>query len=96
MKSVVESFAVDKPGVTRSGGARREKGGTKGAWKERLKSSTLKGGVVLDAEETTEGLIEVVELARQAGEKGSVDAWMLLGDLHLVRSALSSLLFEPN
>jgi hypothetical protein len=92
LKSVVERFAVDKPKILTSAGG-KGKGG-RGAWKERLKNSSLKGGVVLDAEETAEGLKEVVELARQAGEKGSLDAWLLLGDIYLVRTLPSP--FSPS
>ncbi|GAA6035230.1 hypothetical protein JCM8097_006429 [Rhodosporidiobolus ruineniae] len=80
LKGVVESFAKDTPRVVTS--SRRRKG-EKAGWKERLRASTLKGGVVLDEEETAEGMKEVVALARQAGEKGSAEGWLLVGDLYL-------------
>ncbi|BGP12880.1 hypothetical protein JCM10213_005166 [Rhodosporidiobolus nylandii] len=80
LSGAVKSFAVDKPrAVVRTSGRQKDVGG----WKERLRSSGLKGGVVLDEDETREGMLEVVELARQAGEKGSAEAWLLLGDLYL-------------
>lgn len=44
---------------------------------------------MLDQEEVGQAMNEVLRLARQAAEAGSAEAWLLLGDLHLV-SALSS------
>ncbi|GAA5916071.1 hypothetical protein JCM6882_008305 [Rhodosporidiobolus microsporus] len=83
LKGAVDRFARDRPRVVSTSKGRRGKGGAATGWKERLRKSGLKGGVVLDEEETREGMLEVLDLARQAGEKGSVDAWLLLGDLHL-------------
>ncbi|GAA6001639.1 hypothetical protein JCM10207_002243 [Rhodosporidiobolus poonsookiae] len=82
LKGAVQAFAVDKP---RAVAARRKATGGKGGegWKERLHKAGLKGGVVLDEEETAEGMQEVLSLARQAGERGSAEAWLLLGALHL-------------
>ncbi|GAA5849904.1 hypothetical protein JCM8547_000949 [Rhodosporidiobolus lusitaniae] len=86
LQGAVKAFAVDPSVVGKvvglSSSGRKSKDGGKG-WKERLKSSALKGGVVLDEEETAEGMREVVELAREAGEKGSPEAWVMLGDLYL-------------
>ncbi|BGP36845.1 ERAD-associated protein [Rhodotorula kratochvilovae] len=82
LKAAVEAFARDKvPAV--GGRARRtgEKGGK--GWKVRLAGAALKGGVVLDPEETAEGMREVLQLAQEAGEKGSAEAYVLLGDLLL-------------
>ncbi|GAA5831897.1 hypothetical protein JCM11251_003924 [Rhodosporidiobolus azoricus] len=83
LKGMVDSFARDKPRAVLSAVKGKKGKGKAEGWKERLRKSGLKGGVVLDEEETSEGMMEVVNLARQAGEKGSLEAWLLLGDLYL-------------
>lgn len=92
LKGAIERFAVDKTaraGKGTSGGRRDGKG-----WKNRLENAVLKGGVVLDREEIEEGMAEVTELLQSAGQRGSAAAWVLLGDLHLVRRDLACVL--PN
>lgn len=61
----------------RGGRVKGEKG-----WREKLASMGTNG--VLAKEEVEEGMKEVLKLARDAGEKGSAEAWVLLGDLYLV------------
>ncbi|GAA5994789.1 ubiquitin ligase complex subunit HRD3 [Rhodotorula paludigena] len=83
LRGAVESFAVDK--VARVGNNKGPRGASpdgKG-WKERLAGAKLKEAVVLEPQEVKEGLREVVELAREAADKGSVEALEFLGDLHL-------------
>ncbi|SCV68301.1 BQ2448_422 [Microbotryum intermedium] len=60
------------------------------AWKHRLanfqhRSATNSGRPrqSLTVDEVTEGLQEVVKLAKEAAETGYAQAWLLLGDLHL-------------
>ena len=45
----------------------------------------LFGAGVLPEDEVREGMGEVIRLARDAAEKGVPEAWLLLGDLYLVR-----------
>lgn len=91
LQGAIESFALDKAPLkgTRRAAAAAAGGaaGGKGArgWKERLASAALKGGVVLEADEVAEGMREVLELARKAGEMGSAQGFVLVGDLYLVR-----------
>ncbi|GAA5988858.1 hypothetical protein JCM11641_005045 [Rhodosporidiobolus odoratus] len=82
LRGAVRGFVVAQPRPLRQGSNKDSKSPKKG-WKEKLQRSALKGGIVLDEEETVEGMLEVVELARQAGEKGSAEAWLLLGDIYL-------------
>ncbi|GAA6051264.1 hypothetical protein JCM3770_006785 [Rhodotorula araucariae] len=82
LRSAVEAFALDKvPAVA----AKARRAGEKGAkgWKDRLAGAALKSGIVLDPDETAEGMREVVRMAEEAGEKGSPEAYVLLGDLYL-------------
>lgn len=46
---------------------------------------------MLDLEEVVEAMEEVVRLAKEAGEHGSAEGWVLLGDLYLVRKAWRTL-----
>lgn len=68
-------------------------GRTKGpkGWQAKLEAASglRSSHVMLDQEEVGQAMNEVLRLARQAAEAGSAEAWLLLGDLHLV-SALSS------
>lgn len=99
LRGAVESFALDKVPVVGSSsfkGARR-KGSKEGGrgWKDRLAGAVLKGGVVLDADEIDEGMREVLELAKEAGEKGAAQGFVLLGDLYLVRLSRQRQKGEP-
>lgn len=73
--------------------SKRVKGHRKGAegWRGKLEAMNgLKGGsAILDEDEVEQAMEDVLRLARQAAESGSAEAWILLGDLHLVRSPFS-------
>ncbi|GAA5863624.1 hypothetical protein JCM1840_000083 [Sporobolomyces johnsonii] len=82
LKHAVEAFAMDKPSSRGKGGTGTVGEGAQG-WKKRLEMAQIKGGVVLADDEVEEGMKEVVRLAKEAAEKGSAEAWVLLGDLYL-------------
>ncbi|GAA5955010.1 hypothetical protein JCM21900_002759 [Sporobolomyces salmonicolor] len=82
LKHAVEAFAVDKPSSRGKKGTSTVEEGAQG-WKKRLEMAQIKGGIVLTDAEVEEGMKEVVRLATEAGEKGSAEAWVLLGDLYL-------------
>ncbi|GAA6059101.1 hypothetical protein JCM10212_002072 [Sporobolomyces blumeae] len=81
MKRAVETFTKDKAMVVVNGGRARKRNPK--LWRDRLQEAPLKGGIVLNDDETREGMLEVVRLVTLAAEKGNGDAWVLLGDLHL-------------
>ncbi|KDE09601.1 hypothetical protein MVLG_00009 [Microbotryum lychnidis-dioicae p1A1 Lamole] len=69
------------------------------AWKHRLASFQHRSAAnsgrprqSLTVDEVTEGLQEVVKLAREAAEMGHAQAWLLLGDLYLT----GHLTLKPN
>ncbi|GAA5896688.1 ubiquitin ligase complex subunit HRD3 [Sporobolomyces salmoneus] len=82
MKHVAEKFTKEGAKGIITGdyyeGARRDPE----MWKERLKQTV--SGVALNEEETRCAMEEVVRLMEEAGEKGSGEAWTLLGDLNLL------------
>ena len=59
-------------------------------WQAKLEAASglRAGDVVLEESEVDEAMQQVVRLARQAAEAGSPEAWVLLGDLHMVSSQL--------
>lgn len=74
--------------------AKKVKAGRKGAegWRQKLETvSRSKGSsAALDESETEQAMEEVLRLARQAADSGSAEAWVLLGDLHLVSYSLAA------
>lgn len=76
---VTDYAALSKP--ARAGRHRGPNG-----WRAKLEAASglRAGDVVLDDGEVKEAMAEVTRLARQAAEAGSAEAWVLLGDLHLV------------
>lgn len=90
LKNAVERFEKDtKAVVSEIGGQGKHTKGSRDPkeWRERLK---IAGGVgtsahgMLNEEETRQGMKEVERLLEISAEKGSGEAWTLLGDLYLV------------